>query len=95
MPQTNLTFEQKRFLAHVLDAVINYQDNMEHLETCPDVKLSHEYMLHILELGKKLYPYIFNKYDFGYKKDRIVEFDNLQKFIDDYYQPVIRFIRKL
>lgn len=86
MKPTNLTLEDKAFFADILHAVIKYQDNMDELHSDPAVDMNHEYMLDLVAQGKKLYPEIFNQYDFNYKKDRMVEFDNLQKFINDYYK---------
>ena len=74
-----------QLLKELLVATIKYQDNMDELGR-GSVDALQDKMLDLADLDKKKYPELLGAYDFGYKKDRQEEFDNLQKFINDFYR---------
>jgi hypothetical protein len=43
-------------------------------------------MLDLADQAKKKYPELIGAYYFGFKKNRQEEFDNLQKFINDFHR---------
>ena len=71
-------------LKSLLAATIKYQDVLDDLLTDQGAAELHLKMLDLFEEAKKKYPAIMSGYDFGYKKDRQLEFENLQEFINNF-----------
>jgi hypothetical protein len=80
-----------QILKELLKATINYQDVMDELFNMDyDVNVSslQHKMLDLSDEAKKRYPALMAKYSFEYQKDRQVEFDALQLFINDFNGPL-------
>jgi DNA mismatch repair ATPase MutS len=80
-------------LKALLEATIRYQDVIDDFNS-KSLMYETERMLNYIKFGEELsdlveearkrYPSLMAQYDFGFKKDRQAEFDNLQKFINDF-----------
>jgi hypothetical protein len=74
-----------QLLKDLLEATIKYQDVMDELGR-GSVDFLQDKMLDLADQAKKKYPELIGAYYFGFKKNRQEEFDNLQKFINDFHR---------
>jgi hypothetical protein len=74
-----------QILKDLLEATIRYQDIIDERGTKDDyVADAYEDMISLSDLAKEKHPELMAPYEFGFKKDIQEEFDNLQKFINDF-----------
>lgn len=74
-----------KLIKDLLESVITYQDIIDEQDSWL-TKNNRLKMEECVDEAKKHFPTLIGKYDFEPKKDIQEEFDNLQKFINDFHR---------